>query len=410
MLERVGRRRRRGAAPPWAHRGRGVVTTRHDPAVYERYYLEQLAGLSPSGADAAASQDPGTAGPSRSSATASSVGGSPGRRSPTAGRCARCRVGEADARRPEPGHELLVGDARARRLSSRAARRAPTTWSSPPAPPSRPSPTSTRCTRSRPTWARCWPPWRRCAAPRCPAITLLSSGGTVYGPDAPTPTPETAPLWPISTYGVLKVARRALRRRCYARQHGAGRRHPPLSPTSTGPGEPTHGSQGLIGVTRAALRGEPPGGRLRRRLGPSRLRARRRRGRAVVVALARPAGRRPRAQRRLRPLGLGARGDRGGRRARSATQAVLEHRPGRPTDVPAVELDVSCAPRGSSTSSRASLAAGLWPTARCDISRVHRVPGWNRFHFGVAVCRLRPGRQRPGQRSSGGGHGVDGRT
>lgn len=35
---------------------------------------------------------------------------------------------------------------------------------------------------------------------------FLSSGGTVYGPDVPTPTPETAPTNPICSHGLTKLA------------------------------------------------------------------------------------------------------------------------------------------------------------------------------------------------------------
>ena len=94
---------------------------------------------------------------------------------------------------------------------------------------------------------------RRASAP---ALTLLSSGGTVYGPHAPTPTPETAPLWPISTYGVLKVAAERYVG-LFARQHGLAADILRCA-NVYGPGEPTHGSQGLIGVTRAALRADRP--------------------------------------------------------------------------------------------------------------------------------------------------------
>lgn len=36
-------------------------------------------------------------------------------------------------------------------------------------------------------------------------LVYLSSGGAIYGPDAPVPTPETAPTLPISPYGVEKL-------------------------------------------------------------------------------------------------------------------------------------------------------------------------------------------------------------
>jgi len=38
------------------------------------------------------------------------------------------------------------------------------------------------------------------------AIVFASSGGTVYGPNAAVPTPENAPLNPICSYGIIKVA------------------------------------------------------------------------------------------------------------------------------------------------------------------------------------------------------------
>ena len=44
-----------------------------------------------------------------------------------------------------------------------------------------------------------------CAAGVSRAI-FASSGGTVYGPDAPLPTHESAPTDPISSYGILKLA------------------------------------------------------------------------------------------------------------------------------------------------------------------------------------------------------------
>lgn len=37
-------------------------------------------------------------------------------------------------------------------------------------------------------------------------FVLISSGGTVYGPDAEVPTPETAPTDPICSYGIVKLA------------------------------------------------------------------------------------------------------------------------------------------------------------------------------------------------------------
>jgi UDP-glucose 4-epimerase len=169
------------------------------------------------------------------------------------------------------------------------------------------------------------------------SVSLLSSGGTVYGPDAPTPTPESAPLWPISAYGVLKLACEryvAL----HARQHGLAADILRVA-NVYGPGEPHHGSQGLIGVTRTAVRAHRPvvvygDGHARRDFVHVDDVAD-----AVVRLAGRPDG--------TRVLNLGS-----GRServidvvrmvARSlGTEALLEHRPARPTDVPVVELDVT---------------------------------------------------------------------
>ena len=155
--------------------------------------------------------------------------------------------------------------------------------------------------------------------------------------DAPTPTPETAPLWPISTYGVLKVAAEryvAL----YARQSGLSADILRCA-NVYGPGEPNHGSQGLIGVTRAALRAHRPvvvygdGSARRDFVHVDDVAG------AVLSLAARPDG--------IRVLNVGS-----GRSepvldvieavARSLDLAArLEHRPARPTDIPVVQLDVS---------------------------------------------------------------------
>ena len=169
------------------------------------------------------------------------------------------------------------------------------------------------------------------------AITLLSSGGTVYGPDAPTPTPETAPLWPISTYGVLKVASER-----YVAMHARlrGLSADILRCANVyGPGEPTHGSQGLIGVTRSAIRAHRPvdvfgdGSTRRDFVHVDDVAG------AVVALAARPDG--------VRILNVGSGSSVSVHEVIAAVAdslgraAVLEHRPGRPTDVPVVQLDVS---------------------------------------------------------------------
>ena len=65
------------------------MTTRHDPSVYEGYYLEELTGPRSHAAV--------TDAPSRSSATVSSAAGSPGPLFPTGGRCGRCPASRPSA-------------------------------------------------------------------------------------------------------------------------------------------------------------------------------------------------------------------------------------------------------------------------------------------------------------------------
>lgn len=87
-------------------------------------------------------------------------------------------------------------------------------------------------------------------------FTFLSSGGTVYGPSAPVPTPEDAPLWPISAYGVAKAAAEQL---VVMHAHRAGFAADVLRCANVfGPGAPTEGSQGLVGVARAHLEADEP--------------------------------------------------------------------------------------------------------------------------------------------------------
>ena len=169
------------------------------------------------------------------------------------------------------------------------------------------------------------------------AITLLSSGGTVYGPDAPTPTPETAPLWPISAYGVIKVASERYVA-MHARLHGLSADILRCA-NVYGPGEPTHGSQGLIGVARSAIRAHRPvdvfgdGSNRRDFVHVDDVAG------AVVALAARPDG--------VRILNVGSGSSVSVHEVIAAVAdsldqaAVLEHRPARPTDVPVVQLDVS---------------------------------------------------------------------
>lgn len=87
-------------------------------------------------------------------------------------------------------------------------------------------------------------------------FTFLSSGGAVYGPDAPVPTPEEAATWPISSYGIMKLAAERYVA-MYAREVGFAADLLRCA-NAYGPGEPTTGSQGLIGIARASLMARQP--------------------------------------------------------------------------------------------------------------------------------------------------------
>jgi UDP-glucose 4-epimerase len=77
-------------------------------------------------------------------------------------------------------------------------------------------------------------------------FTLLSSGGTVYGTGTGRPAREDDEAWPVSTYGIAKLAAEKFvamhaSRACF---------HSDILRCSNiyGPGQPTCGSQGLIGI------------------------------------------------------------------------------------------------------------------------------------------------------------------
>lgn len=171
---------------------------------------------------------------------------------------------------------------------------------------------------------------------RIPSMTFLSSAGTVYGPEAPAPTVEDSPLWPISTYGVLKVA---AERYVHLYAHQSGFAADVLRCANVyGPGEPESGSQGLIGVTRANLRAGRPvvlfgDGSTRRDF-------------IHVDDVADVVERLARVPDGIRVLNVGS------GRSESVAGIVaavadslgvepdFDRRPARPTDVPLVELDV----------------------------------------------------------------------
>jgi UDP-glucose 4-epimerase len=83
-------------------------------------------------------------------------------------------------------------------------------------------------------------------------IVIASSGGTIYGRVEKTPTPEDAPLRPISLHGVNSLALEAYAS-FYAREHGL---EPIILRYSNvyGPGQRPRGGQGVIAAWCAALR------------------------------------------------------------------------------------------------------------------------------------------------------------
>ena len=170
-----------------------------------------------------------------------------------------------------------------------------------------------------------------------PDLTFLSSAGTVYGPQAGFPTSEDAPMWPISSYGIQKVAAERYVS-MYAQQFGFSADILRCS-NVYGPGEPHAGSQGLIGVARTVLRENRSvalygDGSARRDFVHVDDVA------DVVERLAtKPDG--------VRVLNVGS-GESVAIRDIIDTLAtslgvepVIDHRPARPTDVPVVQLDIS---------------------------------------------------------------------
>ncbi len=89
-----------------------------------------------------------------------------------------------------------------------------------------------------------------------PRIVYLSSGGTVYGPPDCVPIPETHPLRPINSYGIVKVAIEN-----YLGMYRRTRGLRPLILRPSNPYGPRQGHTGLQGVIstflRRALHDEP---------------------------------------------------------------------------------------------------------------------------------------------------------
>lgn len=89
-----------------------------------------------------------------------------------------------------------------------------------------------------------------------PRVVIASSGGTIYGADAPTPTPEDAPLEPSSLHGVNSVAAESFAS-YYRREHGMAVSVLRFS-NVYGPGAEPRRGQGVISAwARALAIGQP---------------------------------------------------------------------------------------------------------------------------------------------------------
>ena len=170
-----------------------------------------------------------------------------------------------------------------------------------------------------------------------PDLTFISSAGTVYGPQVSVPTSEDAPLWPVSSYGIQKLAAERYVA-MYAQQFGFSADILRCA-NVYGPGEPKVGSQGLIGVTRTSLQCGLPvvlygDGSARRDF-------------VHVDDVADAIERLASSPDGIRVLNVGS-GRSVAIREVVATLAeslavdlIVDRRPARPTDVPVVELDIS---------------------------------------------------------------------
>jgi UDP-glucose 4-epimerase len=88
-------------------------------------------------------------------------------------------------------------------------------------------------------------------------MVFTSTGGALYGADAPVPTPEDAPTEPISPYGASKLAAEAYVG-TWSRSHGVP--HAVIRPGNVyGPRQQPHGEAGVVAIFSDHLwRGEPP--------------------------------------------------------------------------------------------------------------------------------------------------------
>lgn len=95
-----------------------------------------------------------------------------------------------------------------------------------------------------------------CAGRGVTHFLFLSSGGTVYGPGAATPTPETAVPQPTTAYGIARLAAEHFVHRAGDR-HGIGTVVLRCS-NVYGPHQPGDRSQGLVAAALSAARGGRP--------------------------------------------------------------------------------------------------------------------------------------------------------
>jgi UDP-glucose 4-epimerase len=86
---------------------------------------------------------------------------------------------------------------------------------------------------------------------------FASTGGALYGDATVLPTPETEPAWPVSPYGVAKLAFEHYLY-CYRAQHGLG--YVALRYANVyGPRQDPHGEAGVVAIfCRRLLSGEQP--------------------------------------------------------------------------------------------------------------------------------------------------------
>jgi len=85
-------------------------------------------------------------------------------------------------------------------------------------------------------------------------FVFASTGGALYGDAELLPTPETAPAWPVSPYGVGKLAfEHSLH--CYGAEHGVG--YVALRYANVyGPRQNPHGEAGVVAIFCQALLGD----------------------------------------------------------------------------------------------------------------------------------------------------------